>query len=212
MILHEIGHILGIGTLWTNNNLVDDNLNYIGSQAIDVWVNDYGCTTNAPPVETDGGSGTRGGHWDEECMQNELMTGYAERPGVFEPLSKLTIASLEDIGYTVDYNVADEYDASDIKTSCCTPSNSVSPPKMEGIQRNVSSKGMDAAIDFGRKILKERQGSMENFSSATDSEQDDFNLMIQYSSTFSKSQDDSDMNVIVIYEEKGKIYDVHVTL
>jgi hypothetical protein len=38
---------------------------------------------------------------------NELMTGFLN-PGV-NPISRLTIAALEDLGYEVDYGAADPY-------------------------------------------------------------------------------------------------------
>jgi hypothetical protein len=40
---------------------------------------------------------------------NELLTGFAEAAGVAMPLSILTIASLRDIGYSVDYTQAEAY-------------------------------------------------------------------------------------------------------
>ena len=72
-----MGHVIGIGTLWSFNNLVIDDLDYLGEEAIDVRINDWGCSSSAPPVETDFGPGTRGGHWDEDedCLQDEFMTG-----------------------------------------------------------------------------------------------------------------------------------------
>jgi hypothetical protein len=76
VIVHEMGHILGLGSLWQQNNLVVSDGNggfvYTGANAIDVWKNTWQCTTDFPPVETDGGSGTAGAHWEEECMVNEV--------------------------------------------------------------------------------------------------------------------------------------------
>ena len=59
------------------------------------------------PVENSGGEGTRDSHWREAVMANELMTGFVS-PGS-NPLSAITIGSLEDIGYQVDYSAADPY-------------------------------------------------------------------------------------------------------
>jgi hypothetical protein len=105
VILHEIGHILGIGTLWNNNGLYSgSNGNYLGLEGIGEWEL-MGCA-GIPPVETDGGSGTAGGHWDETCLRGELMTGYLS--GGMQ-LSRLTIALLKDMGHGVDLNAADDY-------------------------------------------------------------------------------------------------------
>ena len=78
VIGHEIGHILGLGSLWGQNNLVvpdgSGGFSYIGPNAINVWKNVWQCASDAPPVETDGGTGTAGAHWDEECMVNEVRS------------------------------------------------------------------------------------------------------------------------------------------
>jgi hypothetical protein len=107
VILHEMGHVLGIGTLWKRNQLHSgSNDNYEGSEARQAW-KDMGCSGRLP-VETNGGSGTAGGHWDEACLDGELMTGYVETTKRM-PLSRLTIASLKDMGYGVNLNAADEF-------------------------------------------------------------------------------------------------------
>jgi hypothetical protein len=74
VILHEMGHVIGIGLLWKLNQLhsgikTDDE--YKGSEAKQVW-EDMGCS-GPLPVETDGSSGTAGFHWDETCLRGELM-------------------------------------------------------------------------------------------------------------------------------------------
>jgi hypothetical protein len=47
-------------------------------------------------------------HWREEIFNTELMTHEAEFDGVM-PLSQMTIASLRDIGWLVNYGAADFY-------------------------------------------------------------------------------------------------------
>jgi hypothetical protein len=110
VILHEMGHVLGIGTLWNRNQLhsgdkTDDK--YTGRYAKQAWT-DMGCS-GPLPVETDGASGTAGFHWDEACLSGELMTGYVQGGQTSMPLSRLTIASLQDMGYGVNLNAADEF-------------------------------------------------------------------------------------------------------
>ena len=108
---HEAGHVLGIGTLWDDKGLYDGFSGQYasGTQAESEWRN-IGCT-GPLPVELDGGQGTAGGHWDEVCLDHELMTGF--RTGN-TPLSRITIASLADIGYTVNMGAADPYGLSDL--------------------------------------------------------------------------------------------------
>ncbi len=57
-------------------------------------------------VESGGGPGTRYSHWSESVFQNELMTGYASGDLA---LSRMTIASMADLGYRVNLNAADAY-------------------------------------------------------------------------------------------------------
>jgi hypothetical protein len=59
------------------------------------------------PVENTGGQGVANGHWRESVFGNELMSPFMSRlDGV---LSRVTIASLEDIGYEVSYDAAGDY-------------------------------------------------------------------------------------------------------
>lgn len=113
-------HVIGIGTMWDYAGCVGDQASdypYLCTKATNVWQNDWGCT-GTPPVETDGGGGTAGGHWDEACLINELMTGWVNY-GVM-PLSKLTAAALDDMGYTINYaSPFIDYGYTGANTSCC---------------------------------------------------------------------------------------------
>jgi hypothetical protein len=122
VILHEMGHVLGIGTLWGLNKLHKGNKDrYNRKFAKEEWAR-LGCSGKLP-VETGGGDGTAFGHWDEECLNQELMTRYVDSD---MRLSVLTVASFEDMGYGVDYSAADPYDISMLDdcgeycpTACC---------------------------------------------------------------------------------------------
>jgi len=114
VILHEMGHVLGIGSLWEVRNLVDltdaTNPLYVGTNGL----REYRALTSSTnvtgvPVENTGGPGTAGSHWRDSVFRTELMTGYAEPAGVVMPISRLTIGSLQDLGYTVNYAAADPY-------------------------------------------------------------------------------------------------------
>lgn len=108
VILHEMGHALGIGTLWTNFNLLSGAgtsdpffTGASGRQGFhDVGGDAY--VGNPVPVENLGGSGTRDHHWRQSVLNTELMTGYtALSAGARSPLSLVTIGSLEDLGYAI---------------------------------------------------------------------------------------------------------------
>ena len=60
------------------------------------------------PVEDTGGAGTRDGHWRESVFNTELMTGFLDAQQL-NPLSDITIASLEDVGYTINPDAADAF-------------------------------------------------------------------------------------------------------
>ena len=62
---------------------------YLGANAGAEW--QKLCPNGRIPIETDGGAGTAGGHWDEECLQGELMTGYLSAGSAI--VSRLTIAA-----------------------------------------------------------------------------------------------------------------------
>lgn len=113
VIMHEMGHVLGLGTLWSSLNLVSGaggaNPVYVGANAVREYNAIFGVTGSSVPVENTGGPGTRDVHWRESTMQTELMTGYASPAGVAMPLSRITVGSLADLGYTVNYGAADVY-------------------------------------------------------------------------------------------------------
>ena len=112
VIIHEMGHVLGIGTIWERLGLLlnsgTTNPIFTGSKAMQEFAALSGA--NAPmavPVANTGGPGTRDGHWRESVFGNELMTGFFNT-GV-NPISRLTIAALQDMGYQVNFDAADPY-------------------------------------------------------------------------------------------------------
>ncbi|SMB90799.1 leishmanolysin-related zinc metalloendopeptidase [Deinococcus hopiensis] len=109
--VHELGHSLGIGSLWRQFRLVSGanttNPVYSGSNGVREY-RAAGGTLSTVPVENQGGSGTAGAHWRETTFKTELMTGYLNS-GVVNPLSRISVGSLQDMGYAVNYNAADSY-------------------------------------------------------------------------------------------------------
>ncbi len=128
IITHEIGHALGFtsdmfarGGLTAplsifENVLYDAPYKYIGDNALEQYRLLLGDSL-APyvPLETSGGAGTAGSHWNEwnprtesaTNFGNEIMTGYI---GVGSDwISRVTIGALEDLGYTVDYVASEAY-------------------------------------------------------------------------------------------------------
>ena len=118
VVLHEMGHVLGIGTFWRFK---------CGEDCRDFSDYDYTCTKAQEEydklgfvtdlkLENDGGGGTRCGHWDESSFFNadysELMTGFFEA-NKYQPLSAVTAGALEDFGgYVVNYDATDLFPTS----------------------------------------------------------------------------------------------------
>jgi hypothetical protein len=113
VIVHEMGHVLGFGTIWDRLGLRQGagtiNPTFTGPNAMREFGALQGLTTPVPvSVANTGGAGTRDAHWREAVFGNELLTGFLNT-GV-NPISRMSIASFEDLGYQVNYAAADPYD------------------------------------------------------------------------------------------------------
>jgi len=108
-VLHEMGHVLGFGTLWEARGLLwgagTANPRFIGPNATATYNAIYGTSAIGVPVEAGGGEGTRDSHWRESVFANEVMTGWVDSG--FNPISRVTVASLRDLGYQVNMSAAD---------------------------------------------------------------------------------------------------------
>lgn len=111
VIMHEMGHVLGYGTIWTDLGLLvgggDPHL--VGPQAIAAFNNagGQGYVGAKVPVEDCCGPGTRNAHWRESVLAHELMTGFLDAGA--NPLSVISTASMGDLGYVVNYAASDPY-------------------------------------------------------------------------------------------------------
>ena len=110
VIIHEMGHVLGFGTLWGFERELLIKLDtrtprFIGPAAIRQWHLLGG--RGRVPVEGQFGPGTRFAHWDEATFDNELMTGFLNLGE--NPLSNVSALSMRDLGYTAAPN-GDPYD------------------------------------------------------------------------------------------------------
>ncbi|WP_300009489.1 leishmanolysin-related zinc metalloendopeptidase [Pseudonocardia sp.] len=109
VIAHEMGHVLGIGTLWEAKGLLagsgSGDPTFTGAGAVAEWGALGG--SGDVPVENTGGPGTAEGHWRESVFADELMSGFISEAG--NPLSRMTAASLRDLGYDVALDAAEAY-------------------------------------------------------------------------------------------------------
>ena len=115
VILHEMGHVLGIGTVWQADGLLQNPSNgdgvtdtrFTGAGATAEYNTRFSNTETGVPVENTGGPGTADSHWRESVFNNELMTGFLNAGS--NPISRMTTASLQDLGYVVNLNASDAY-------------------------------------------------------------------------------------------------------
>lgn len=129
VVLHEMGHVLGIGTLWSASSAtggsvtgrqelyVNNSGQYTGAFGVAAYNAEFGQAGAFVPVELGGGPGTANGHWNE-------VNGGAGNTGIvssIEPapfndfkyelmtgwlnaptfMSSLTIDGMQDLGYDV---------------------------------------------------------------------------------------------------------------
>lgn len=112
IVLHELGHAIGVGSAWQSQGLVTGAggsiPRFTGAAArLGYWAvrGAPGAFPDGVPLETTGGQGTRDVHWAETTFGAELMTGFVNLPP--NPMSLVTTGSLQDLGYQVNNAAAD---------------------------------------------------------------------------------------------------------
>lgn len=147
VITHELGHVLGIGTLWqdgTRHQLLTDTAGtdprFIGAAAIHAAV-DIGFlrsdSARGVEVENIGREGSRLGHWRESVYSTELMTS-VDGPGPVAPLSRITVSSLTDLGYVTRDAGADFFSAPTATTGGLSVASGVSASLAIPVRREQS--------------------------------------------------------------------------
>jgi hypothetical protein len=130
LVAHEIGHVLGIGSLWVSNGLyVNGTGRYTGQHGVAAFRAEFDANATFVPVELAGSAGRPNVHWDqifrstvEEGDPNnswnldprlgitdqfgrdfalDVMTGAIDPDWGGVFFSKTTIQSLRDLGFTV---------------------------------------------------------------------------------------------------------------
>ena len=131
-VTHEMGHILGIGTHWNNNSNLAIGLSSVagscGANPQFVGINalrEYHALggVGSIAIENTSGPGTCDGHWKESIFGTELMTGFLNG-GKANPLSSITLGSMQDLGYSIDLTKADPYSIPAPGTALVRSSNS----------------------------------------------------------------------------------------
>ena len=101
LTLHEMAHVLGIGTQWSKFiQRPSSDLHFNGPLAIAAFdaAGGQNYTGAKIPIEPDGA------HWRAPILSGEIMGGGRDRQ-----VSAITIQALADLGYVVDVSQADPY-------------------------------------------------------------------------------------------------------
>jgi hypothetical protein len=146
VILHEMGHVLGIGSLWTLQGLLQGRGGgdpiFTGATARAAFLaatGPAGYSGAIVPVENTGGAGTRDGHWRESVATNELMTGFLNAGT--NPLSAITVTSLRDQGYLVNDAAADQFSLAALLRSLGAPPLQLQEAPLPGPVLTVNRRG-----------------------------------------------------------------------
>ncbi|MEV8468512.1 leishmanolysin-related zinc metalloendopeptidase [Fluviibacterium sp. DFM31] len=113
VVLHEMAHVLGFGTLWDpaffdGGFAIYDKVNapgqYVGSAALAKYQQEFGTAATFVPVEFQTSiDGTDHSHWSQFSTPrfaggaHEIMTGFLNRPTY---VSDTTLFAFRDLGYT----------------------------------------------------------------------------------------------------------------
>jgi hypothetical protein len=129
VIAHEMGHVLGFGTIWARKRLLvgatSGNPTFNGKHAKAAYGQLRSTAPKPVPVENLGDAGTRNSHWREAIFANELMSGFVTAAN--NPLSALTVASLADLGYVVDLAAAEPYELpAEVSLAAARPADALS--------------------------------------------------------------------------------------
>jgi hypothetical protein len=134
-------------------------------------------------------------------MDTELMTGVSETGAT--PLSRITIGTLFDLGYKVDFSAADSYRKSDLNPNCQCRRRTAEVEYFSlnetAPRRRLSDEAYNEAWNYGMSILLERAKIYESSTSMQDSNENSDVVYVGH------------LVISIFVEENGKGYDVIVT-
>ena len=133
--LHEIGHVLGIGTIWDDNEMLrglNADTHFVGPQAIAAFDQAGGTKYQGAKVPTE----QDGAHWRNSVLPLEIMSPFLDN----ERISSITLGALSDLGYSVDLSAADPYSVGvsiGLSTAAKPVADEVPFCSLEGLSRPV---------------------------------------------------------------------------
>jgi hypothetical protein len=114
-VVHELAHALGFNpTLWTSMGLFGGTLadpRFTGVNATREFNQIFSRTDAGVPLYEVGqpGDESYGAHWRDSVFGNEVMVSASDPNVTGQPISRITVASMQDIGYSVNIAAADRY-------------------------------------------------------------------------------------------------------
>lgn len=209
VIEHEIIHSLGFGILWGSKGLINatngsQGCKYTGSKASAEFTAVSGCRDLPNSC----------GHWDENCFGRELMTGALDLTNV---VSRITIASMEDLGYDVDYSYADTFGFLDINATCtftCPRRNlvEVNPNNNTGANTfSVVTHSMDnntSVTKAQQQLRRHRRRRKLSDAGRANAVQHGRDVLEQESSQSSKQP--KNRTIYILYMEENEFYSIPV--
>ena len=113
VITHEMMHVIGFGTIWSNLGLLagagSAAPTFLGPQATAEYNIRFNQSGTSVPVEgNSAGPGSADSHWRETIFNNELMSPFYNA-GQTNPVSRVTVGHFGDLGYQVNLNGAEPY-------------------------------------------------------------------------------------------------------
>jgi hypothetical protein len=204
VIEHEMAHSLGFGILWGNKGMIevatDGTCTYTGARATAEYRTLSGGCVKIP---------NSCGHWDEQCLGRELMTSTLDFTNA---LSRVTIASMEDLGYDVDYSYADTFGQIEISLSClvnCPKRNLMEGNRATNIDDKFTHFKGDGNVTKTNQQIRPRQRRRKlsdvGYANAVQYGRD---VLLQEKSQSSKQP--KNPSIYVLYLEENELYSVLV--
>jgi Leishmanolysin len=161
----------------TGDDTEDTACPYVGVHANKEYLAVSGCSR--VPTEQEASKG-QCAHWDDTCLVDELMTGSLLQ-GSKAILSRITVASLQDLGYSVDYTQADTYTKDNLGPNCACKTRKErslldmrhgetvplgrlrAPTKNKSTPvRRLSAQAHQMAMEYGQSLLSQRSATLKD--------------------------------------------------